>query len=79
MILRGHRTVRMSLATVSELAAMAHRAENEDDDLTAIGLMEELEVREQNDRGVTDAFRRAYMALMPMLGRGGDNGGVARD
>lgn len=68
MILRGHRTVRMSLASVTELAAMAHKAENESDDLTAIGLMEELEVRERETRGVSEAFRRAYINLMPLLG-----------
>lgn len=61
MILRGHRTHRMAEATLSELAAMAHRAENEEDDLTAIGLMEELEVRAQRGEP-TDAFREHYIA-----------------
>lgn len=65
MILRGHRTVRMSLATIGELAAMAHRAENEGDDLTAIGLMEELEVR--GGSSASD-FQRAYIAMIPLLG-----------
>lgn len=63
MILRGHRTQRMADATLAELAAMAHTAENENDDLTAIGLMEELEVRAQRGQP-TDAFREHYIAQM---------------
>lgn len=68
MILRGHRTSLMAMATIGELAAMAHKAENDSDDITAIGLMEELEVREQDQPGATDDFRRAYIMLIPTLG-----------
>lgn len=70
MILRGHRTQRMAVATLAELAAMAHRAENENDDLTAIGLMEELEVRIQRGEP-TDAFREHYIAQMGLHQRQG--------
>lgn len=64
MILRGHRTARMVLATIRDLASMAHQAEEANDDLTAIGLMEELEVREKNFPGATDLFRMEYQDLM---------------
>lgn len=70
MILRGHRTQRMADATLAELAAMAHKAENEEDDLTAIGLMEELEVRTQRGEQ-TDAFREHYIAQMRAVRRTG--------
>lgn len=43
---------------------MAHQAEEANDDLTAIGLMEELEVREKNFPGATDLFRMEYQDLM---------------
>ncbi len=64
MILRGHRTARMALATIRELASMAHQAEDTNDDLTAIGLMEELEVREKRFPGATDLFRMEYQDQM---------------
>lgn len=53
----------MANATLSELAAMAHEAENTGDDVTAIGLMEELEVRQQRGERI-DAFREHYIAQM---------------
>lgn len=63
MILRGHRTQAMADATLAELAAMAHKAEWENDDLTAIGLMEELEVRQQRGEMI-DRFREHYQEQM---------------
>lgn len=62
MILRGHRTQQMATASITRLALMAHEAEETDDDLTSIGLMEELEVRGGDS---VEQFRRAYIALWP--------------
>jgi len=64
----------MADATLAELAAMAHQAENDGDDLTAIGLMEELEVRAQRGQP-TDAFREHYIAQMRApVRRGAEHG-----
>jgi hypothetical protein len=64
MILRGHRTQRMADASMFELATMAHEAEESDDDLTSIGLMEELEVRKARGDD-TEKFRRFYIEQWP--------------
>lgn len=61
MIMRGHRTQRMVMASIFELAAMAHEAEDSGDDLTAIGLMEELEVRGGD---AVNRFGEAYRAQL---------------
>lgn len=58
MILRGHRTMKIAMATLGELATMAHEAEETGDDLTSIGIMEELETR--GDASV-EVFRMAYL------------------
>lgn len=62
MILRGHRTMKIAMATLSELATMAHEAEETDDDLTTIGIMEELDVR---GGASLEIFRMAYLQQWP--------------
>lgn len=64
MILKSQRTQRMANATMFELATMAHEAEETDDDLTSIGLMEELELRKFRGDD-TEQFRRLYMEQWP--------------
>lgn len=66
MILAGHRTLDMMLASSRGLAAMAHKAENDGDDITLVGLMEEVEAREVDYPGFTEVFRRAYVRLIPI-------------
>jgi len=59
MMLRDHTTADLRAATLADLARMAHDAEEADDDMTSIGIMQELDAR---GGSATSIFREMYMA-----------------
>ena len=59
MMLRDHATPELRTATLADLARMAHDAEEEDDDVTGIGIMQELDAR---GGSATTIFRDLYLA-----------------
>lgn len=59
MMLKDHTTADLRAATLAELARMAHDAEETADDVTGIGIMQELDARGGSAKSI---FRDLYMA-----------------